>query len=168
MIKKKYINGILIVFLLVIWGSVGYKYFSNQSFSREIPIGEKKTRLLVKKEMNIGGISYPDFFYNGNNPFLRNSYMYKSDTLIDTFNLVVANANNTVENKEPINWPDIEYYGFVKSEQSKSPLAVLTVNGVIFKGRIKESFNEIIIKKIYNDSLCVKYLNNERIINKKR
>ena len=57
-------------------------------------------------------------------------------------------------------WPDITYFGFVKSNANTTRLALLKINNRVYRKREKEDINDILIKKVYNDSIILS-LNNE-------
>ena len=60
-------------------------------------------------------------------------------------------------------WPPIEYYGMVKRTESKTPLAILKVDGIqLMLRRGEEMFNEITLKEIGRDSIQVLYKKEKR------
>ncbi len=59
-------------------------------------------------------------------------------------------------NSEDVVWPDIKYYGLVKKSSSKSPLAIIDVNGTQRMVRTGELINDKIkVSRIWMDSLAL-------------
>ncbi len=60
-------------------------------------------------------------------------------------------------------WPSVKYYGMMKKEKSKKPLAILSVDGFKLMARKDEElFNGFYVKKIYKDSILIGYKNKRK------
>ena len=159
---KRYINGILIVFLIAIWGSVIYKYF-------------------VKKTM----VLPDDNAYGNVNPTVHHTIAKDTFTLVlndrDPFKVSrrsmrvnkplqskkVATAAKRNKSIKSSVWPRIEYYGFVKSTQNQTKMALIKVNGRLHRKREKETVDELRILKAYGDSITVSFNEDEKTIKRK-
>jgi len=149
--EKKYLNIILVVILVIIWGSIINKYF-----------GKKTT------DNNMVAL----------NPLISN-YTYSQEMSKDTFQLKLINTNpfkasikknkskmvlnNNMQKKKNLKkgtdknvpWPTISYHGFVKGEDKKTKLVILKVNNRLYRKREKEKINELLVVKAYKDSLII-------------
>ncbi len=159
--KKKYLNIVLGVLLVVIWSSVIYKYFGNKktetpsvtlnqpppiSFNNQI---DKDTFNLVIK----------------NDPFKASKSRFASEGVKKS-----ASKNSKKVSKKPISkkiiWPKITYHGFVKSERNPTKLALIKVNGKLHRKRENETIDNLSVLKAYSDSIIVSINNNNKTINK--
>ncbi len=158
--KKKYLNSVLIVLLLIIWGSVFYKYFGN-------------------KKSSLKNVEALDFTSN-----YKQNYMVAKDTFTlelierDPFGASVSiqkinQPKKSVRKpksvtkpavKKNIVWPTITYHGFVKGESNTTRLILLKINNRLYRKREKEIVNDITLVKAYNDSLIVSLNNNNKTI----
>lgn len=158
--NRKYLNSILIVLLIVIWGSVIYKYFGKQHTN-------SKSQEFVDASM----------------PFEYNSKMTK-----DTFKLELINTNpfkvlkkikTSIVSKPSlpkktqkkvvnpiIKWPTITYHGFVKGDGKTTRLILLKIENKLYRKREKETIKEVTLIKAHNDSLIVMFNNSKKTIKK--
>ncbi len=161
--NKKYLNSVLFILLVIIWGSVIIKYF-----------GTSKGVLNTPKEM-VSNIS-------GNKNY---------ETVRDTFKLDIQNKDpfkvtKPIENKTPIktalpkpiqkqvrvdkpvaiHWPSITYHGFVKGDHNTTRLILLKVDNKLYKKREKEMIADLTIIKAHSDSLLVSFNNQLKTIKK--
>lgn len=162
--SKKYLNSILIVFLIVIWGSVIYKYFGKQS-----------DKQLTSEYVNS-----------------NHNYQYDYKMVRDTFKLKLTNpnpfkaskktlktrtvkANNKPTKKKQVKnnvskakttWPLITYHGFVKGDKKATRLILLKINNRLYRKREKETIKGVSLIKAYNDSLLVSFNNSKKTIQK--
>ncbi|WP_346882334.1 hypothetical protein [uncultured Algibacter sp.] len=157
---KKYLNGILILFLVVIWGSLIYKYFGNSTsldqgvYSENIGVNITKDYGIAKDTFKLKlatrdpfGVSRPYTIKTNTKPSIKKQ----------------ASAKKPVINK-PLAWPTITYHGFVKANNSVTPLILLKINNRVYKKREKDIVNDITLVKSYNDSLIVSLNNNKKTI----
>ena len=158
--NKKNLNIFLSMLLIVIWGGIIYKYF----FKKNIV----ENNNLV--ESNITGNFIPAekvrdtlvLEFSGRDPFLNAKPVKK---------VVPKKTTSPKIYKKPqvnIIWPQIEYYGFVKSNNSKNELAVIKIDGKLYKARNKENIDELKILRTYSDSVEIELHRNKRFFYRKK
>lgn len=151
--NKKYLNSILIVLLALIWGGVIYKYFI------------KKKTVLPENAMqsNSMAIDYTiakDTFVlrlNNRDPFKASKRRRTQSNTTQA----KPSGGNRIKQLKTIVWPNIEYYGFVKSTQNKTRMALVKVNGRLHRKRERETIDDVKLVKAYSDSIIV-MLNKEK------
>lgn len=144
------LNKILIVVAILVWGSGLYKYSKNRNFD-----SDKGSKIATKIKVNPMPTTHLNkgsaFVLLDRDPFLDES-LSGPTTTISTSN----NYNNKNSRKILVHtWPTIEFFGFVKSENKKHPLALIKINGSLERmrpGRIDENFR---IDAIYSDSIII-------------
>lgn len=158
MFTKKNINIALILLLLIIWGSIGYRYFvKSKTIKNPVVIQQNNipTQYTIRKDT----FELKDI----KNPF-KNSFIVPKVTQ-------KKRAKKTTQKKKSIpvkiKWPSIQYHGYVVSKGSNKKLGVINVNGRIIRKREKEIILEKIkIKKIYEDSIQFEYSKTIKTIKK--
>lgn len=129
---KKRINYILIAALVVIWALVGYKilspYFKKSGNVLTAEMLPKKENIQEKKRDTF------DLVFPQRDPFLdkqiRPSKKSASKETISTAPRPRPKINN-----QP--WPEIQYFGFVKSKTNSNKLGLLKISGKLH--RVKEN-----------------------------
>ncbi|WP_299112272.1 hypothetical protein [uncultured Winogradskyella sp.] len=140
--KKTYI---LLILVLAVWGTIGYKIIS--ALNPDLP-----------------DIQQQDFAVNTN---------YKLDTKIDTFSIQTVNRDpflgtylkkkskkKTKIKRKETQWKPVHYYGIVKKD--KNQMFIVTINNkqyLLKKGQTKDS-----ITLVYGTtkSITMRYKNNSR------
>lgn len=156
--NKQQLNKILIAILVVIWGFVGFNFFSNYSINDSIVPLENPDVILN----NISSVKSNRFQLAeiSRDPFLGN-YIVKEK----------KGLNKSIKKKRKVNkklpWPRIEYFGYVKNENSKKPLVLLKVNGRVKRTRKGEKLEGFVINSVYNDSIIISMGKEKRVIKKK-
>jgi len=151
---KKYLNAILILLLLCIWGAVFWKHFIK-------PKTEVAAMSVISPVAYNTKFSIPKDTFDleiTNNPF-------KTATLKRP--VVSARKSNAVKKKvKPVNkvWPSIQYYGFVKRSQNTTRLALIKVSNKLYRKREQESFNDLKLLKAYNDSIIITFNGDKKTI----
>lgn len=154
MIKKIYYVGIRVL-VIVVYSALIVKVFGvfktdRNTELKETPMNSVSTTSRVYKkekyQLNI----------KNNNPFLASEKQIKKTK--ETFRHIKAKEKR--RRSKPTLWPNIVYYGFVKSGNSKKKRVVLKVNDKIYKKKEYDKVNDVVILKAYKDSLKVK-LNND-------
>jgi hypothetical protein len=159
MVKKK-INIILIVVLLALWGTVGYRTFNRQFLNNEIII--KKQNL--QNNITLNQINKDTFKLEKMNrdPFLNKQFQTAaSKEIVSNYRPVKkiitpappkANSN--------LNWPDLKYYGYIISKERNQELVLLKIDSKLCKLKLNDPYNGLVVKKKYKDSIEV-YFNSE-------
>lgn len=158
--NKKHLNSILIVLLLIIWGSVIYKYFGNKTIVihpnaiTNTPLN-KANLTIVKDTFNLNIIAEDPFRIS------------KKKALVKAVNTSIS-KNGSVKKKLPttVNWPSISYYGFVKGEQKDTKLVLIKINNRLYRKRELNTINDVTIVKAYSDSITVSFNKNKKTIQK--
>ena len=148
MMNRKYLNSVLIVFLIVIWGAVFYKYFGRKKPTKENLHSNNYT--LTK--INEFGIIKDTFKLEliEKDPFRANRKIYNNISKAP----VKKSVKKVIIDKN-IKWPKISYYGFIKSHNNNTRLVLLKIDNSVYRKREKELINNIRLVKAYNDSLIV-------------
>lgn len=154
--KKKYLNFVLIILVLVIYGAIFFKHFGKKEAQLNdtpytVPFSSQMADFTIKRNnFDINSIENDPFRINGKSyrPSVENS-LPKSNTN--------SKPKKLVSNKP---WPVITYYGFVKNTLSKTRLALIKVNSKLYRKREKEDIDDLFIAKVYEDSIQLN-MNNE-------
>jgi hypothetical protein len=158
--NKKYLNSILIVLLALIWGGVIYKYFVK-----------KKTVLpenaLQSKSMAIDYTIAKDTFVlrlNNRDPFKASK---RRRVQSNTTQQAKSSSNRAKQPKKALVWPNIQYYGFVKSAQNKTRKAHVKINGRLHRKRERETIDNVKLVKVYSDSIIVMFNREKKTVRRK-
>jgi hypothetical protein len=157
---KKSINMVLIVFLLVIWGSIGYTYFVKKEVTQNTVITTANniptTYTIRKDTFELQEIK---------NPFKTALVIPKRKTPKTNTNTVRKAQQKQLQ--KSVQWPNLQYHGYVMSKGSSKKLGVIKVNGKIIKKREQDMILETFkIKRIYEDSIQITYNKTSKIIKK--
>lgn len=162
--NKKYLNSGLIVLLVIIWGSVIYKYFGKQTHS-QIASEFVSSNHNYKNDYKMVKDTFKLELINSN-PF-KASNKVKKRVAHGAAKLAQKKNTKKAPNKANIVWPTITYHGFVMGENKSRPLILLKINNRLYRKREKEIQNEVLLIKAYNDSLIVSFNNTKKTIQKK-
>ncbi|TGV01065.1 hypothetical protein [Flavivirga rizhaonensis] len=161
--KKKYLNSVLIVFLIIIWGAVIYKYFGKSDTSNK-NIGNNVANINNQPKYNI---TKDTFLLK-----IINKFPFKASKRIRKpvqATKVKASPQKTVpKHIKKINtvWPDISYHGFVKGNHKTTRLVLLKIDKKLYRKRENETVVDLTLVKAYNDSLIVSFNNIKKTITK--
>jgi len=159
--KKKRINIVLIIGVALIWGLLIYRFLGNSFTSQEnqkgsVAIAYDELPTLIQKDTIELKLYTKD-------PFLG--------TLKNTRKLVSKTKKGAtikkIKSVLAVQWPQLQYLGFVKEVKAREPLLLLKVNGKLM--RKKSSFEFYEGMKILNfnrDSLLIKFNGTEKTLNK--
>ncbi len=158
---KKRINILLLALVIIIYSFSIYKFFyKNESKQKiedraySIPNPEKVTLSKLKDTFHLKIPTH--------DPFLNLIYKNTKEKKEKNQQQKIPEVRKIAFQKK---WPSIQYLGFIKSNKSKKR-ALLKINGHredFIEGEIAD---EIIIQKIYSDSIIVEYNNENKIIYK--
>ncbi len=152
---KKKVNIILIIAVLLLWGSVIYKALSNyfindKNFSAVTENYDGKQFKIAEKDTFTLAILDRD-------PFLNKSFFVKKDkprTMAYIYNKLVKKNIIPVKNTKA-NFPLISYFGYIKSKEKKDELIIVKINNQLKKLRINETFEGLTVKKKFKDSIYI-------------
>ena len=152
---KKYLNSALIVLLIVIWGGIIYKYFGKSKV-----VAQK--RPFINANTPVNHVISKDTFtlkLNNRDPFKTS----KIKRAVSNTTSSKKKSKKTSVSKVVV-WPKIQYFGFVKSEANKTKLALVKVNGKLYKKREKDKIEALTILRAYSDSIIVAFNKNLKTI----
>jgi hypothetical protein len=149
MIAKKRINIILIIAVIALWGTVGYRSVKNFFYTKEEFITENKKQniksiLTQRDTFNLGTLKY--------DPFLKKSIPKQTKITIHKTNKPQPKKNPETE----ISFPDVKYFGYIKSGKNPEVL-LLKINNKLCRIHKGENKDGILIKKIYEDSIRISF-----------
>lgn len=159
--KKKYLNGILIVLLIIIWGSLIYKYFGKQNNylpSQELAYSTTDYKYIYGMTKDTSALVLINF-----NPFKATKRVKKQ---VNLKKARPKNQSNKTDKKTIVKWPNITYHGFVKGDSKATRLILLKIGNSLYRKREKETIKDVTLIKAFNDSLIVRYNNNKKTIKK--
>lgn len=134
---------VVLIWVLIILRVVNYKG-SDDGFQLSSPVA-KATKAEIKTDTFSLLLNYPD-------PFLK----HVSSTPLKTRTRNPKNSNK--KNSTP---PDITYYGLVQNKKVSSGQVNVKINGKYFIMSIGETINEVKLRRIYQDSICITYYGNQ-------
>lgn len=160
---KKKLNFFLIGLLIIIWGSVIYKYFGKKESNKNLNFAELP---LAKQNIRIDKIK--DTFkleFSGRDPFLNTKPVRERVFKAKQSKVVSKKSSKRVI--ASVMWPKIEYYGFVKSNSSKSELVVIKINSRLHKVRKNQEIDELRITQTWSDSIEIEFQKKKRFFYRK-
>lgn len=149
---KKKINVILIVLVLGLWGTIGYRYINNYFSDSDISLEgvnvDKQLDLIIKRDTFLLEPIRRD-------PFLNSSLKPETQrrTSSPMHKAVTAAAPENIRG-ESFTMPEIVYYGFIKSGNNEER-AIVKVNGTILRVKKGQKLQNILIKSFSKKSVEV-------------
>lgn len=166
---KKKINIILIIAVLALWGTVGFRVVNRHFTSNEETIENS----LQKNSFTLKLINKDTFILEkiDRDPFLNKQFQAENTV----FRKIISNfpsIKKTTVSKSPLNtptlsWPELIYYGYIGSKEKNEELVLLKIDSKLCKLKLNESYNGLIVKKKYKDSIEVFFNSQKRIIKSK-
>jgi hypothetical protein len=153
--KKRVVNIILLIGVLVIWIFVLKKSFNFFDSKNKEPI-------VVNNESNDLPIFElkKDTFLLGDfrrDPFLER--YSKRPVPVSKKNIQNKKEPSKVKNKVLVKdnstWPKLQYFGFLKGNNQADKLAVIKINGKLHRIRERGKIENITVKKVYKDSVLL-------------
>jgi hypothetical protein len=164
---KKKINIILIIVVLGLWGTVGYRAI-NRQFSGDEMILEKEN---LHGNTTINQINKDTFKLEKINrdPFLNKQFQTAVvaapiKTVFHNYTKPVKKAPvPTVPKSDPnLRWPTLTYYGYIGSKNEE--LVLLKIDSKVCKLKVNDPLNGLIVKKRYKDSIEVSFNTQTKMI----
>ncbi|OMQ11322.1 hypothetical protein [[Flexibacter] sp. ATCC 35103] len=159
---KKKINIILILIVLGLWGTVGYKII-NKQFSNNKTISKKQDQI---DNIAINQINKDTFVLEklSHDPFLTKEYqttiLSLKEITTDRIPLKKAIYHAPIKTNSSVKWPLLKYYGYILSKERNNEVVLLKIDSKLYKLKLNTPLNGLIIKKKYKDSIEV-YFNSE-------
>lgn len=163
---KKKINIILIIVVLGLWGTVGFKTV-NRYFGDNSIITNTKT---LTKDVSLKKIDKDTFELEKINrdPFLNKEYQDNPVPKPVTYHHPIKKTTPVIKIPKPvvnINWPALKYYGYLKSKDQE--LVLLKIDSKLHKLKLNDPVNGLVVRKKYKDSIEVFFNSEARIIHLK-
>ena len=160
---KKIINIGLIVFVLVLWGTIVYRYVNNYFYSQSSIIEENYNQYSLIK------IHKRDTFNLANlnrDPFLgKTKKKYRAISINNNSTIKSRNIiSKPISNKISSTIPTIQYFGIIKSSSKKDEMIIVKINNDVKKMRLNSEFEGIKVKKVFKDSILISFNNNLKYI----
>lgn len=149
--SKKTINIILIIVVLSLWGTVGYKYVNRFFMSDEIAYDftdayKNATVSIIEKDtFQLQPLS--------KDPFLNKEFSKP----VKLRKIIRTRPKAKIETKPKANipFPLVQYFGYIKSKDKKQELILLKINNRLERVRLNSNIDGLVVKKIYRDSVIV-------------
>ncbi|NUY79270.1 hypothetical protein HUK80_00065 [Flavobacterium sp. MAH-1] len=160
---KKLFSRLLALAVAGIWIAVGYKYVSRFFFEGETV--SPQNYAASAKEVSL---PHKDTFKMETlrrNPFTGNMETPRISTRSATVSYRKTSAERKPIVRAPeMKFPEIEYFGFVKSNNGSSELAMLKINGKMSRLYLNGKSDGITVRKIAKDSVVVQCGKQKKVI----
>jgi hypothetical protein len=159
---KKRINIVLIAVVLLLWGLIGYKtinqYFCSNTIMPNEPknFSNKNLSQIDKDTFNLIAVSRDPFLNTIKEVVIQKPIVQKS--------YPVQKIEKPIVYKEPMVWPQISYYGYIKSKEKTKELILVKIAKQLYKLRKDDLVEGVIIKKVFNDSIEVVFNKEKKVI----
>lgn len=154
--SKKVINGVLIAFMLVIWAIVFNKIFN---FIGNDPVASDLSA--NRKIINTSAFNFSKDTFKlkkiARDPFLEHTPVIKKNKVSPKKTTKKSDKKKSI--KKPVihtEWPKLNYYGYIRGHKSKSKLILIKIDDKLHKLREGDKIDELIIKKVFHDSITIK------------
>ena len=155
---------LLILVVLLIWGRVILKLFKNFKSKDSIEVTQ------IQLNDTFDDYALADTFHisaNYPDPFLREGFHTVKTQVSSAASVPVKNnSKSVIENKPAIIWPTIAYKGIIKSLTSGKELVLIYINDRGYKMRPGNKQGDLILEKVYKDSVIIKFNNLKKTIKK--
>jgi len=154
--KNKGLTFVLFIVVRAIWYNVFFRIKDNLtadegllSTPTEEPIIKKK---FVKDTFALQA-NYRDPFHSNNSGI---SSPTEEQTNSTPSPIVYQAPKPTPEPPKPHRWPKMKFYGIMKSNPEKGPIAIISIDNMLFNLREgEEAYERIFVKKIFGDSVLM-------------
>ena len=163
---KKKINIILVIIVLSLWGTVGYRAL-NRHFTDNVVILEKQSKL---DNATINQINKDTFELEKVNrdPFLNKQFQTSvatSKPVISHYKVVKKTVTPSIPKGDPnLRWPTLSYHGYIASKERNEDLVLLTIDSKLRKLKLNDPVNGLMVKKRYKDSIEVSFNSETKMI----
>lgn len=171
--QKKKLNILLIIVVLGLWGTVIYKSLGNY-FTSNTAINSTNKRQTNFNIKNIKKDTFPleqlkrDPFLDHNTvtPASKEIALIETQSIPKPVRITTPPIKKEVPQPVIFNWPNINYYGYIKSWNKDNQLILIKIDGKLFKVRKNETVNEILISNTFKDSVEVVYQKRKKIFHR--
>lgn len=161
---KKKINIMLILVVLGLWGTVGYRFLYRQFSGDEITNVKQNQKYNVSiKQINKDTFELEKI---NRDPFLNKEFQTTdiavSNKVIHHSPVKKAIVQPAQKKQTNMSWPNLKYYGYLKSKDKE--LVLLKIDSKLYKLKLNEAQNGLVIKKKYKDSIEVSFNSETKMI----
>jgi hypothetical protein len=157
--KNKKLLYVLLPITLGIWITIFVKIYNSlyPAESRISPVYEQKEEL--SQQLTSDTFSIQNHY--------RDPFLGKSEPGLKKHGEVIS-ASLVKPSEKPVtaSWPNIQYSGLIKNQQSKKQLVLLEINGSLKTVQSGGIIDNIQICRVYKDSIEVKFNKQKRFIRK--
>lgn len=151
---KKIRNRILYITVASLWAIAIYRTYRNYQ------VKEENASTEIVSAPSISPIQFGkdtfDLELPDHDPFLKNSWTPIAQNEAPVQNdKPKNNIQKVVEKPAPKNWPQIEYFGFVKNRNQNSTLCLLKIDGRQVQLSKGEKYNSLIVQNVFKDSIQI-------------
>jgi len=164
---KKKINLVLIMVVLGLWGTVGYRtinrYFgvTNETINNEAQNREISLKKINKDTFELARVA--------RDPFLNKQFAEKrtaTPSVVYHAPIKKATPSSPLPKvKYDTPWPQLQYFGYLKSNNLE--LVLLKIDSKLHKLKLNDEVNGLIVRKKFKDSIEVVFNSQSRIIHVK-
>lgn len=168
--SKKKINIVLILIVLGLWGTVIYRSLNHYFFPDQNIVTQAETNI----RFNYKQIKKDSFelLPLAHDPFLNNRLSNPNPSIS---NMLPRNTSPKpsgtrkpaiIKEKAPvvIYWPEINYYGYIKSSLKTEEMILIKIDGKLYKARKKDNVGGVVIKRIFKDSIEMSFKKENKFI----
>lgn len=155
--KNKKLLYVLIPAVIFIWGAIIYKIVIGLSGSDGNSFQEIKMNEIKSNEVSNDTFSI--------NPTYRDPFSGKR---VKNSNPISGSFTNQLStNPSPqTKWPEIIYGGIVKNQKSNKQLVIIQINGQSNTIKIGETYNGVMLTRVFKDSIEVKFGKEKKYVKK--
>lgn len=160
--KNKKMIYILFPVTIIVWGLIIFRIFNYANQEPEFQFSEKNITNIIKDSLVIEEF---EIKANYRDPFIRSIATVKKDDDKKNANKRNNRGTRTRINRK-IRWPKVEYNGIVENIKNKATLAILNIDEKNCLLKNNEECNQVLVIKIYEDSIRLKYNDEEKTFRK--
>lgn len=165
---KKKINIILILVVLGLWGTVGFRALNRQFVGNDV---------VSEQQMQQGNVSINKIIKDTfelqkihRDPFLNREFsspVAAHKAVVSYHKAVKKAVALKVPKGDPnLQWPNLAYHGYIASKERNEDLVLLTIDSRLRRLKLNDPVNGLIVRKRYKDSIEVFFNSQTRIIRK--
>ncbi|GAA4272061.1 hypothetical protein GCM10022258_13550 [Aquimarina gracilis] len=157
--------------MLVIWGIVFNKIFNFFGDNPQNEVAFVSPVAAINPRINFSKDTFELKKIN-RDPFLgkyiaRRTTKLPTKTKKESYKSIKKKRNNKMS-PSIIPWPKISYHGYVRGAKSTSELILIRVNNKFHKIREGSKIDDVLIKKVYRDSVLIKRNKQSKMVIKSR
>ncbi len=167
--KNKKLTPYLLVVVLIVWGAIMYRVYKTVNSNNTTPNFKVATSNVELHSIDPVESNYT-LILSYSDPFLKNVEKKKvvkrrstvpKPTVRPKKNPVIKEKK---EEKNPIRWDEIKYSGSFLNKKSGDNVALISFFNIPLTIKEGEEKNGLLVKKIYGDSLRVRFSGEDKTI----